>query len=308
MVESVLLTGSSGTIGTALGVRLLEDGYEVVGVDRRPNQWSAALDNRTTIGNLREQTTFEKLPTDVDVIVHLAANSRVRDSIEHPSLGAENLQITQQVLEFARANDLPLVFSSSREVYGDSATEEHDESVVGISNVANPYGASKAGDEAMIQAYRRCYGLEATILRFTNVYGRYDRSDRVIPRFIQQALDDKPLTVYGREKVLDFVHVDDIVDAIEATIDRLGRVDGSVINVGSGTGMSLLEVANLIIEVTDSDSSITIEANRTGEVEAFVANIDRARELLGYEPRVQPKDGFERLLSWHLAEDVEIPR
>lgn len=307
MGNTILITGSSGTIGSALGRRLLSEDFDVVGVDRNRNPWSDEINTRTIVRDLRLDDTYESLPTNADAVIHLAANSRVRKSVENPELGVENLQTTHQILEFARKQDLPLVFSSSREVYGERLTDSHAESETSISDIANPYGASKAGGEAMVQAYHRCYGLETVVLRFTNVYGRYDCTDRVVPTFITRALDGDPLAVYGPEKTLDFAHLEDVIGAVVTAIERLEDISGSAINVGSGTGTSLVELAELIVELTGSTSGVTIEDNRTGEVETFIADIERARSLLDYDPAVSLSDGIERSIEWYRNQSYELP-
>lgn len=296
---SVLVTGSSGTVGTALCERLLDDGHEVVGVDTRRNEWSETIDDRTVIGDLRDDSVVDALPDAVNVVIHLAANARVQPLIDDPALARDNFVTTYTALEYARAVGANLVFASSREVYGDGDAVVYDESETSIGDAHNPYAASKVGGEAMVRSYERCYGTDATVLRFSNVYGRYDVSNRVVPLFIAKAEKGEPLTVYGDNKVLDFVYIDDAVDALVRVVKGTGKAKGSTFNVGAGRGTSLVELADHIVDATGADISLNVEASRTGEVSRFVADIDDARRVLGYEPAFDLETGIKATVDWY---------
>ena len=122
------------------------------------------------------------------------------------------------MLEFCRHNDLPLIFSSSREVYGDIHHYITEETQADFSFTESPYSASKISGEALIYSYARCYGVRYLVFRFSNVYGRYDadieRMERVIPLFIRRISRGQPVRVFGKDKVLDFTYIDDCVDGI----------------------------------------------------------------------------------------------
>jgi UDP-glucose 4-epimerase len=307
----VLITGSSGQIGTNLALRLLADGHVVFGVDRRANSWTDAFP--TLLQDLAmPQREFRggiggaPYPP-CDIVVHLAANAKVYELVEHPHRALENINITFNVLEYCRANGLPIIFSSSREVYGDIHRYITEETSADFSFTESPYSASKICGEALIYSYARCYGLRYLIFRFSNVYGRYDndieRMERVIPLFIRQLGARQPVTVYGREKVLDFTYVDDCVDGIVRGIERLlaGDIANRTINLAYGQGNSLVRMAELVAEALDVPPQIIVEpAKRAGEVSYYVADISLARELLGYTPRVSLEEGVRRAVAWSL--------
>ncbi|MFD1646122.1 NAD-dependent epimerase/dehydratase family protein [Haloarchaeobius litoreus] len=296
---SVLVTGSSGVVGTALVQRLLEDGTDVRGIDRHPNPWSDAVQDVTSEVDLLASDARERLPADVDTVVHLAAHSRVRDSVTNPLEATENMEMLSTVLEYARETESDFLFTSSREVYGYQGQTIYHESDAGLRDVKNPYGASKAGGEALVEAYRECYGIRSCTLRLSNVYGRFDSYNRVIPLFIAQAARGQDLTVYGDNKLLDFLYIDDCVDALVWSIDRMSSVHGEVVNVGSGEGYSLLQLAELVVEAFDADIDVTVDSNRPGEVDRYVADLQRSRQLLGFKPDWSLEDGLDETVEWY---------
>lgn len=296
---AVVVTGSSGMIGTALVERLLSQGIDVRGVDRCPNRWSDAVDTVTDRVNLLDPNAQGRLPDDADLVVHLAAHSRVRDLVEDPGSAEENLRTVTTALEYARVNDADLLFTSSREVYGDQGQTVYAESDAGVNHVENPYGASKVGGEALVASYSECYDLRTCVLRLSNVYGRYDDYNRVIPVFVALADRGEDLTVYGGDKLLDFLYLDDCVDAIASAIETIDAVQGEVVNVGSGRGHSLLHLAELIVDRANADVAVTVDANRPGEVDRFVADVDRARRLMGFEPSYSLSEGLDETVAWY---------
>lgn len=307
----VLITGSSGQIGTNLALRLLADGHEVFGVDRRVNSWTSAFptllqDLAVPQHEFRGGIGGAPYPP-CDIVVHLAANAKVYELVEHPHRALENINITFNVLEYCRAQGLPIIFSSSREVYGDIHRYITEEASADFSFTESPYSASKISGEALIYSYARCYGLPYLVFRFSNVYGRYDndieRMERVIPLFIRRLQHGQPVTVFGREKVLDFTYVDDCVEGIVRGIERLrsGAVANRTINLAYGAGNSLVRMAELVAQALDVSPAITVQpAKRAGEVSYYVADISLARELLGYAPRVPLEEGIRRAVAWSL--------
>jgi UDP-glucose 4-epimerase len=314
----VLITGSSGQIGTNLALRLMDDGHEVFGVDKRVNTWTDRF--RYILQDLSSPyPPHEKGIGGVeypraDVVVHLAAHAKVHELVRHPHRAMENVTMTYNVLEYCRSARLPIVFSSSREVYGDIHRYIEDESqrpkTMGESTAhfaytESPYSASKIASEALIYSYARCYGLKYVVFRFSNVYGRYDsdieRMERVIPLFIRRIAGDQPITIFGENKVLDFTYVDDCVSGMVAGISALqeGRVENQTINLAYGQGNTLVRMAQLVGQALGKEPRITLSQPLLGEVTHYVADITKARELLAYDPQVPLEEGIPRAVAWN---------
>ena len=306
----VLITGSSGQIGTNLGLALLAQGHTVFGVDRRQNTWTDAFPTLLQdLGMPYRDFAGGIGGTDypaVDVVVHLAANAKVHELVEYPHRALENINSTFNVLEYCRAQQLPVVFASSREVYGDIHRYLTDEQTADFAYTESPYSASKIAGESLVYSYARCYGLPYIVFRFSNVYGRYDndieRMERVIPLFIRELHAGRPVTVYGREKKLDFTHVDDCVAGILRGIDALAhrRITAATINLAYGVGSTLVEMAQYVAAaVGNAHPDIRIEeSKRVGEVSYYIADLRRAKELLGYTPTIDLATGIGQAVSW----------
>jgi UDP-glucose 4-epimerase len=263
----------------------------VFGVDQRVNTWTD--DFRYLLQDLSGQ--FPAFPEGIggvpypetDVVVHLAAHAKVHQLVAQPHRALENTMMTFNVLEYCRQRRLPLVFSSTREVYGDvHRFEGYGEDSADFAFTESPYSASKIASEAFIYAYARCYGLKYLAFRFSNVYGRYDndlhRMSRVLPLFIHSMSRGEPITVYGgADKVLDFTYIDDCVDGI-----------------AFGEGNTLVRAAELIGAELDVEPKMTIAPSLLGEVTRYVADIRKARDLLGWEPQVPLDAGIPRAVGW----------
>jgi nucleoside-diphosphate-sugar epimerase len=306
----VLITGSSGQIGTNLALRLLDDGHDVFGVDKRQNPWTDAFP--TLLQDLAGH--YPAFPggiggveyPPVDVVVHLAAHAKVHQLVREPHRALENAIMTFNVLEYARGLDLPLVFSSTREVYGDvHRFEEYSEEAADFAFTESPYSASKITSEAFIYSYARCYGLGYLVFRFSNVYGRFDndlwRMERVLPLFMHQLSRGEGITIFGGDsKVLDFTYIDDCVDGIARGVYALAgnRIANQTINLAYGQGNTLVRAADLIAGELGVAPQVTIAPALLGEVTHYVADVTKARELLGWEPQTPLDDGIPKSVAW----------
>jgi UDP-glucose 4-epimerase len=212
--------------------------------------------------------------------------------------------MTHHVLEYCRVFGLPLVLGSSREVYGDQARESTRECDAAFARAASPYAAGKIACEAMVHSYARCYGVRHLVFRLSNVYGRYDndleRMERVVPLFIERLRARRTVTVFDAGKVLDFTHVDDCVAGLAAGIERLvaGGLSGETFNIACGEGHTLVELATAIGRALGTEPGIELRPARPGEIRRYVANIDKARAMLDYRPKLRLREGLLRALAW----------
>lgn len=307
----VLITGSSGQIGSNLGLHLQNSGHYVFGVDKRRNTWTDEIetlyqDLSMPYRNYENGIGNVEYPDKLDAVVHFAAHAKVHELVVNPARALENITMTFNVLEFCRQHNLPIIFSSSREVYGDIHRYITEESHADFAFTESPYSASKISGEALVYSYAQCYDIPYLVFRFSNVYGRFDndieRMLRVIPHFIKSIKNDRPITVYGEAKVLDFTYVDDCVAGVTSGLEKLvsGEMQNHTINLAYGQGNSLVDMARFIGEELGKEPNMTIEPARVGEVTHYVANIGKAHALLGYTPQVDLREGIKRSVKWSL--------
>ncbi len=293
MSRKILITGGAGFIGSHLAEALVNRGYEIIIVDdlsrgKCENLECIINEIEFVEGNITSFYLMQDLINKSDLIFHLAALSRVIPSIENPELCFKsNIEGTEMVARLCSRFGKRLIFSSSREVYGTAkyfpVDEEHP------LNPENPYGTSKVAGEKIIESYSKCYGLKYAILRLANVYGDRD-FDRVIPIFIENSLNNRDLIIYGGEQILDFIHVSDV---IEAFLKTFKTDDNITINIGSGRGTTLVELAKIIISIAKNEGKIIMKEKRTGEVESFTANIVKAQKILGWKPEIRLEEGLK---------------
>lgn len=288
----ILVTGASGFIGVNLCRRLVTKGHTVHGFDCRAPPEGLPEE---VIFHESDLTNRPELP-NVERIAHLAAHSQVQPVVESPNYAVENISMTQHVLSEAVRMDAGVIHASSRDVYGNAISPSINEVTT---DSVNGYAASKLGAEALANAYNSTNGVAVASIRLANVYGPRDRNKRVIPIFISLADVGQELTVYGEGKVLDFVHVDDVCEAIITALERLPSVSGETINIGSGVGTPLTSVADRIASEVDSCPGWTVLENRTGDVGRYVSETDRAASLLNFTADITIDDGIITTINWY---------
>ena len=301
----ILVTGSSGTIGTRLCERLMADGHDIVGADWKPCKWNPTVEKIRIDIDLRDKKQLEAHSSKLqaDMIIHLAANARVYELVERPERAMDNFIDTFNILEFARVNGIKkMMFASSRETYGNIHLpngQKYSEDKAHFMTCESPYTASKIGGEALFEAYKRCYSIDVIIWRFSNVYGMYDDSVRVVPLFFRQAKAGEPMKVFGKDKLLDFTYIDDCVDGIVLGIDKWETAKNDTYNLAYGEGSTILSLAELMKKLLNSDSKIEIGNARTGEVTHYIADISKAQKKLGYSPKVSFEEGVRKSVEWY---------
>ncbi len=307
----ILVTGSSGQVGTNLCLALIARGGDVLGLDRRPNTWTDKIPMLQCNLEQAMPTSAELAEAQVgfnqpDLVVHLAANAKVHELVKNPTRAHENTTICFHVLEFCRLKQIPIIFSSSREVYGRPQPPKVTEDMTNVYHVLSPYAAYKLADEMLIYSYAHCYGLKYLIFRLSNVYGRYDndlaRMTRVIHIFIDQMLKEEPITIFDPTKTMDFTYIDDCINCFLLGIEKLmgGEVYNETINMSSESPTTLGQIAEAIAEHLQLQPEIINESIRPGEINFYIANLEKAKTLLGYNPQMPFEEGIKRAIDWAL--------
>ena len=301
-----LVTGGAGFLGSHLCERLLAEGHEVICVD------NLITGSRANIAHLMADDRFRFLEHDVTVplhldgavdnILHFASPASPIDYLELPiqtlkvgSLGTHN------TLGIAKAKRARYLLASTSEVYGDPLVHPQPETYWGNVNPVGPrgvYDEAKRFAEAMVMAYHRFHDLETRIVRIFNTYGprMRPRDGRVVPTFIQQALDGEALTVYGDgSQTRSFCYVDDLVEGIWRL---LGSDTSEPVNLGNPHEMTVLEFAREILDLTGSGVAIQHKDLPVDDPKIRQPDIARAREILGWEPRVPLRVGLERTIAY----------
>lgn len=305
-----LVTGGAGFIGGHLVVRLLGLGHDVVVLDNLTRLspvvhdpgWQGA---ELVIGDIRDEAVVARAMDGADVVFHLAAQSQVVGSARDQQYAfTSNVSGTLNVLQAARSSGVRrLVFASSREVYGEPARlPVREDAPIAPKNV---YGASKAASEAYCRALGQTDTLSSVILRLANVYGPGDHG-RVVPLFIERALEGDDLEIYGGKQVLDLIWVGTVVEAMVRASEL--PVATGPINVGSGRGVLIGMLAGRILRVTRSASRIVHRPARGIEVDRFTADVSRMESVLGLRAPADPLSGIDVLVDGRGDPAPRLPR
>ncbi|HET6361853.1 MAG TPA: UDP-glucuronic acid decarboxylase family protein [Gemmatimonadota bacterium] len=302
----VLVTGAAGFLGSHLCRRLLAEGHEVIGMDNfvtgRPGNVAPLFETRDFHFIHHDVTNFVYVDGPLDAVMHFASPASPIDYLELP---IQTLKVgslgTHKSLGLAKAKGARYFLASTSEVYGDPLVNPQPESYWGNVNPVGPrgvYDEAKRFAEALTMAYHRYHGLDVRIVRIFNTYGPAMRphDGRVVSNFIRQALSGEPLTVYGDgSQTRSFCYVDDEVDGIYRllTSDFVGPM-----NIGNPDEMTVMQLARLVLELTGTASGIETRPLPQDDPRVRRPMIDRAREVLGWEPRTSLADGLARTIEY----------
>jgi dTDP-glucose 4,6-dehydratase len=299
-----VVTGGAGFLGSHLCETLLEKGHRVVCLD---NLETGSLAN---VEHLRSDefaflpqdlTQHVELPERLDYVYHLASPA---SPIDYLRLPLQTLKVgshgTHNALGLAKVHRARFLLASTSEVYGDPQVHPQPETYWGHVNPIGPrgvYDEAKRYAEALTMAYHRQQGVDTAIVRIFNTYGARMRphDGRAIPTFIRQALEEKPLTVFGDgSQTRSFCYVDDLIRGLILLAESGEHMP---VNIGNPAEMSLLELAEAVIAATGSTSPIVFEALPVDDPQVRQPDITRARQLLGWEPEVSLEEGLRRTLA-----------
>jgi UDP-glucose 4-epimerase len=306
--NGVLVTGGAGFVGATLVRRLVASGYRVRVLDNLTTGDAAHLtgvDAELVKGDIRDPAALDASLTGMDSIIHLAAAGSVIGSVQDPAMNFDvNVNGTFQVLDAARRAGIRRTVQASTggALIGDANPPVNEQS---LPKPLSPYGASKLAGEGYAHAFAKTYGIRTAAIRFGNVYGPWcDRKRGVLNVFFESLHDGKPLVIYGDgTSSRDYVHVDDISNALQLALEKDDLPGGTVLHAASGVETSITELADLCRNAAgDPDHPIEYRPARAGEVGRNFASYDLAREMLGFAPTVKREDGIPRLWQWFQQE------
>jgi len=311
----VLITGGAGFIGSHLADRLLADGRRVTVVDNFDPFYDPAR-KRARVARHADDPKYHLAETDVrdldalrsvfqrfsfEAVVHLAARASVRASIDDPITCQQvNVTGTQNLLELAQEHGVDrFVFGSSSSVYGTNPNVPWSEDDTDLQPIS-PYASTKLSAELLGHTYQHLYDLRFVALRFFTVYGPRQRPDLAIHKFARLALEGEPIPVYGDGSTRrDYTYVGDVVRAIRAAMGYEAE-SYAVMNIGSGQPVTLTEMIDTLEDALGRPIERNHLPEQPGDVPQTWADIGRAKERLGYEPRVGLREGIRRFLDAHL--------
>lgn len=305
-MSTVLVTGAAGFLGSHLCESLLADGHEVLGMDNvvtgRTENLDAVFYDEDFSFYEHDVTEFVHVSEDLDWVVHLASLASPVFYDEYPiktlKVGALG---THKTLGLAKATDASYLFASTSEVYGDPEVNPQPEDYRGNVDPFGPrscYDESKRYGESLVRAYRNEHDVDVRVARIFNTYGPRMRLDdgRVIPTFARQALTDEPLTVYGDgSQTRSFCYVADLVSGLRALMDSEVRTP---VNLGTPDERTIQELAEVVVDVADSDSDLQYEPLPPQDPEVRKPDISKATSELGWRPSVSLREGLERSLDY----------
>ncbi|MGZ4354393.1 MAG: dTDP-glucose 4,6-dehydratase [Gaiellaceae bacterium] len=312
MAKRVLVTGGAGFISSNFVRHLLAaTPYEVVTLDAltyagNPENLADVMSHERLSfvhGDIRDPKLVAEVVEGVDVIVNAAAESHVEKSIEDGAseFVTTNVEGTQILLDAIRRTPVErFILISSSEVYGTAEYAPMDERHP--LEPRSPYAATKAGADRLAYSYFVTYGLPIVIVRPFNNYGPRQHPEKVIPRFVTQALQDEPLTIHGDGHASrDWLYVDDDAEAIEAIIAAdIDAIAGEVLNVATGIDIPVSEIADLVLDTLGKPRELKVHVQeRLGQVDRHIGSTDKAERLVGWTARTSFADGLERTVSWY---------
>ena len=312
--ERILVTGCAGFIGMHLCKSLLDDGYNVLGIDNLNEYYDPRL-KKDRLKILENYNLFSFLKIDIinlnelsnafrdfnpSKVVNLAAQAGVRYSILNPHAYIDtNIAGFMNVLECCRKNNVSgLIYASSSSVYGGNEKNPFSES----DNVDNPisiYAATKKANELMANTYNKLYDLKSTGLRFFTVYGPWGRPDMAYFTFTKKILNNELIEIYDNGKVeRDFTYIDDIIKGVRSSIEN--NFQSEIFNLGNSKRKKVIDLIKIIEQRLGKEAKTKLMPIQPGDVKITNANIKKSNKMLGFSPKVNIEEGINRFIDWYL--------
>lgn len=316
-MSTYFITGVAGFIGSSLSESLLKEGNKVIGIDNFSDFYNPDI-KENNIKELIKNENFKIYKTDIrdrqaikgifdesqiDIVMHLAAMAGVRPSIENPVLYQEvNCMGTQNILEEMKEHNIKnLVMASSSSVYGNCKEVPFREDMV-VDYAISPYAATKKANEVMTHVYYKLFNFNVIMLRFFTVYGPKQRPDLAINKFTRLMLNEEEIPMYGDGTTSrDYTYIDDIVDGIKKSCNYVMKNKNvyEILNLGNSSPVSLKEMIKTIGQALSVEPKIKQLPMQLGDVERTYADVSKAKQLIGYDPKTTFEEGIKKFVKWY---------
>ena len=316
-MKNIIVTGCAGFIGSHLCERLLKDGSFVIGIDNFDPFYSRSVKEKN-INKFRNNTNFKFLEFDlsnkedlykllkgtkVDLIIHLAGKAGVRPSIENPeSYIRANIISTQNILSFMKDNGIKkLAFASSSSIYGNTKDTPFNEEQ-NVNKPISPYAFTKKACELLNYTYHALYDIDILNLRFFTVFGPRQRPDLAIHKFTKLIINNQEIPMFGDGTTSrDYTYFEDTINGICLSAEYLFNHKNvyEIINLGNNHPVKLLYLIATIEKATGKKAKIKQLPMQSGDVDITYANIDKAKKLLGYQPKYSFEEGINNFVIWY---------
>jgi UDP-glucose 4-epimerase len=316
--SKILVTGGAGFIGSHIVDRLLNEGFEVAIID---NLDTGRLENIAHYqdregfhfikGDIRDFNLVKEAMKDMDAVFHEAALASVTLSVENPLL-TNDINVSGTLNLLKASSDLNVkrfIYASSAAVYGDTSSPQKKENMT--RNPTSPYGVSKLAAENYVKLFHKLYGLETVSLRYFNVYGPRQRFDiqnaygGAITIFTNRLLRNMPPIIYGNgEQTRDFVYIQDVIEANILALNSKNAA-GEAFNIGTGTNISINQIAEILKDKMNKKHLKNVHADpRPTDIRHGYADINKAKKILGYNPKFSIKEGLTELVNWYVKKST----
>lgn len=312
--KTILVTGAAGFIGSHVSELLLQQGYDVVGIDNFDAFYDKSIKKQNLQiltqsykfkffeADIRNLKDLEKLPTSVDAVIHLAAKAGVLPSIKDPQGYIDtNITGTLNLLTWMNSYSIKkLVFASSSSIYGNHTTIPYTEDLP-VDHPISPYAFTKKSCELLNYNFHHLYNFDILNLRLFTVFGPRQRPDLAIHKFFSLISEGKELTVYGDGSTSrDYTYVSDIANGFLAALDYLSANNKvyEILNIGNHSPVKLLKLIQAIGETLNTKPNLTFLPMQPGDVEITYADISKAKKLLGYQPHTSLMEGLSNFNNW----------
>lgn len=316
-MKTYFITGGAGFIGSSLSKKLIEQGNKVITIDNFCDFYNPKI-KENNIKEFENNSNYKMYRADIrdkheikeifdenqiDIVMHLAAMAGVRPSIENPILYQQvNCIGTQNILEEMKTHDIKnLVMASSSSVYGNCKEVPFREDMV-VDYAISPYAATKKANEIITHVYHKLFDMNVIMLRFFTVYGPKQRPDLAINKFTRLMLEDKEIPMFGDGTTSrDYTYIDDIIEGIikscEYTMNNKNVYE--ILNIGNSSPISLKQMINTIGQALEIKPKIKQLPMQPGDVDRTYADISKAKQLIGYEPKTTFEQGIKNFVNWY---------